>query len=338
VTDASPRGNRSMRAFRSALPILLLALAAVGTGCRREATPEPEPPVISGSRVDLFAYVEPNSPCQSRTMELLGDLESAAPERVCLTVIDISTPEGGQLLADAGLDTMAIAIDGMITVSWGEGDARRTVSFIHSAGFAWTYDDLRAAVHAAIDGQLRAADPAEAQGVRLLSVKARGQSIRAGGDGGEVGQLVIGERIVLEITAPDNQRSAAQRVSSAADALNRVLEKPFTPNQFRLEEADAAMAVMAGDERLIVATRQDAHTEQVSVEALAGRWRREMQEAVVEAALQRSREPGPAVVPAPAVPLPGETEEEAPGNVEEPVVRPDELLHDPLAPPAPLSR
>lgn len=327
-----------MCAVHRVAPILLLTLAAIGCGCEREASPYPEPPVISESRVDLFAYIEPNSPCQSGTVQLLHDLESAAPERVRLTVIDVSTPEGAQLQADAGLDAMAIAIDGMTTVSWGEADAQRTVSFIHPAGFAWTHDDLRAAVRAAIAGGLRRANPAEAQGVRLLSVKARGQSIRTGGNDGEVGQLVIGERIALEITARDAERTAAQRVSSAADALNRTLEKPFTPNQLRLEEAEDGMAVMAGEEQLIVATRQDAQAEGVSIEALAGQWRREMQEAVVAAALQRSPEPGPAVVPAPAVPLPGETEEEAPENAEEPAVRPDELMRDPLAPPAPLSR
>ena len=338
MTEASPRGPRSMRALYHLAPILLLALAAIGGGCRRETHPDPDPPVISESRVDLFAYIDANSPCQSGTMQLLRELESEAAERVRLTVIDISTPDGAQLQADAGLDTMAIAIDGMTAVSWGEGDAQRTVSFIHPAGFAWTHDDLRAAVRAAMEGKLRRANPAEAQGVRLLNVKARGQSIRTGSNGGEIGQLVIGERIVLEITAAHDERTAAQRVSSAADALNRMFAKPFTPNQLALEDAEGGIAVIAGEEQVIVATKQDARVEEISVEALAGQWRREMQEALVEAALQRSPQPAPAVVPAPAVPLPGGAQDEAPENAEEPAVRPDELLRDPLAPPAPLSR
>ena len=321
MTESSPSRPRATRALRHATLILMLCAAVAVFGCRPEPQKPRTPTVISSSHVSLLAYLDADSPCQQGTLRLLAEIESGRPERVGVTVVDINSPEGRRRWQEAGLDATAIAIDGNTTVAWGEGDARRIVSFVHPAGFAWTYNDLRAAVSAALSGQLSAADPAEAQGVRVLDVTVRGQSIRIGNEGGETGQLVIGEKIVLTTTASYGELGPGQRVSAAAETLNRVLEKPFTPNRLTLKATDDDVAVLAAGEQVIVATQADTGDEDISPEVLAERWRREVRQALILAALQRPETP-------PETELPP-----APKPPSEPETRPDEALRNPLAPP-----
>ncbi len=317
MTEASPRGLRSARALHRAAPLVVLALTALICGCPREQQPPPITPVISSSQVSLLAYLDTNLPCHQSMVRILRELEAERPESVRVTIVDIGTGEGQRLWQDAGLDAVAIAIDGNTTVTWGEGDARRTVSFIHPPGFTWTGDDLRAAVQATLCGDLRPADPAEAEGVRLVSVTVRGQSIRVGNEGAETGQLVMGEGIVLEITAPRGEHGPGQRVSAAAETLDRVLQKPFTPNQLTLQPADDGVALLATEEQVIVATQADTGDGEIMPQTLAKRWRSAMRQALIEAALARPATP-PAPEPAPTP--------DAPQS-------PDEALRNPLAPP-----
>lgn len=318
MTETSPRGLRSTRAVYRAAPLVVLTFVALISGCPREQQPPPTAQVISGSHVSLFAYLDAELPYQQDTRQLLRELEANAPERVRVRLIDIGTDEGRRLWQDAGLDAEAIAIDGNTTVSWGEGDSRRTVSFIHPPGFTWTANDLRDAVQAALRGELRSADPAEAEGVRIVTVTVRGQAIRVGNESAETGQLVMGDRTVLETTAPRGEQGPGQRVSAAAETLTRVLEKPFTPNQLTLEPAeDDGVALLAAGEQVIVATQADSGDEAITPRALAEGWRNAVREALVAAALQRPATP-PTPEPAPTP--------DAPQS-------PDDVLHDPLAPP-----
>jgi hypothetical protein len=268
--------------------MLILCLVA---GCRREA-PQSEPPRrIGGSHVEILAWLNADADCQQGTIELLRDLERARPGQVQVTITDIGSREGREQWRHSGYDAMAIEIDGNTTVTWGEGDDRRTVSFVHPAGFAWTHQDLRTAVDAALRGELHSANPAEAEGVRLMDVSVRGQSIRVSDEGGETGQLIIGDRIVLQVGASLEDITPGQRVSAAAEALNTVLQKPFTPNELTLKSADDHTALMAGESELLVATPADTADLDMSTEELANRWRYALREALIEAALQRPATP-----------------------------------------------
>ncbi len=315
MTEASPRGCRSTRVVHRATPIAVLILVILICGGKREPQQPITTPIINSSHVNVVAYLDVELPCQQSTVHLLRELEAENPERVRAGIIDIGAADGRRRWEEAGLDTTAIAIDGNTTVSWGEGDSRRTVSFLHPVGFSWTHDDLRAAISAALQVGLRAADAAESEGVRLVNVTVRGQSIRVGNEGAETGQLVIGERIVLELTAPRGDLSPGRRVSAAAETLTRVLQKPFTPNQLTLERVEDGVAVLAADEQVIVATQADTSDELAMPEHLGQRWRSEMREALVEAARQRPATP-PEPAPTPDVPQ-----------------SPDEALRNPLAPP-----
>lgn len=291
MTEASPRGPQVTRALHRAALIPLLVLAGIIAGCWRERPQAQTPAPIDGSLVHIVAYLDTGAACQQGTIDLLHRLEAEHPARLEVSIVDVNSPDGRRRWEESGLDAIAIMIDESTTVSWGEGDGRRTVSFLHPAGFAWTHEDLSAAVRAALAGRLRTADPAEAEGVRLMHVKVRGQSIRVGDEGAETGQLIIGERIVLEVSRPHGERVPGERVSRAAAALSRVLEKPFTPNRLMLRRVEDGVALTAGEEQLIVATTADAGDGPRAREELADRWRRSIREALIEAALQRSAAP-----------------------------------------------
>lgn len=308
MTKASGRGGRTARSLCRAAQIAAIVLLSLVAGCEREPQ-QPDPPsTIDTSRVQVVAYVNADSPCQAGTIELLRGLAGETPTRLHLTIVDVDTPEGRDRWEESGHDALAIEIGGSSTVTWGQGESRRTISFLHPAGFAWSHDDLRAAIAAALAGELRPADPAEAEGVRLMDVTVRGQSIRVEDEGAETGQLIIQDQIVLEVTAPREDLAPGQRVALAAATLSVVLEKSFTPNQLRTEQADGGTALVAGEAAVLVATETDVAGREISTGTLAEQWRRAVHEALIQVALQRSLAPEPTPEPeaepaAPADPL-----------------------------------
>lgn len=303
MNEAYARGASPARVLHRAAPIALFALLVAMTGCRHEAEQPQPPPILNDSNVRIVAWLEAESPCQQGTVEVLRDLEAKHPARVRVKIVDIGTPQGHERWEASGLNAMAIEIDGHTTVTWGEGDSRRTVSFMHPAGFTWTHEDLRAAVDAALAGELQPADPAEAEGVRLMDVRVRGQSIRVGDEGRETGQLIIQDQIVFEITQKQNDLGPGKRVSAAADALNRVLQEPFTPNRLRLKREEKGIALMAGEAQVLLVTEADTAGQEISPLQLAERWRRAVREALIDAALKR---PEPAELQPEPIPEPQE--------------------------------
>ncbi|MFW6155852.1 MAG: hypothetical protein ACOC7J_00920 [Armatimonadota bacterium] len=302
MKEASACGARLLRALRPAALIALAILALPMTGCRQQQQQAQPSTIIDGFHVHLLAWIDENASCQQKTIDLLRSLEETWPARLEVGIVDIGSAAGRERWEEAGFDAMAIQIDGNTTVSWGEGDSRRTVTFMHPAGFAWTHDDLRAAVQAALRGGLRAADPGEAEGVRLMDVQIRGQSVRVGDEGVETGQLIIREQIVLEVTEPHEQLSPGQRVTAAAGALAEVLQKSFTPNKLSLSREPYGVVVMAGMTPVLVATEADVAAEKITREQLAERWLRAIRQVLIDAALHRSAAPEPEPEPPQAPP------------------------------------
>ena len=299
MSDAHPRAHATTRAMRRVAFFALVLLIALIAGCERNVEEPPLAHPVDDSRVRIVAWLDEDSPCHAGTVEILSGLEQEAPNQLSLRVVDIGTPEGLERLAQRGFDDTAIEINDHVAVTWGEGDDRRTVCFMHPPGFTWTHDDLRAAIRAALDGTLLPADPVEAEGVRLMDVSTRGQSIRIGDEGEETGQLVIQDQIVLEITESHEDLLPGQRVSVAADALAEVLQKPFTPNRLRLTQEAGGVAVIACETPLLVATETDAAARDVSPEQLAEQWRLALRTALIDAALKRAA--APALKPEPVL-------------------------------------
>ena len=283
----SPRRPRLASVLHHVASFALILLIGLFAGCRQQAQHARAPRPIDGSHVEVVAWLDADSPCHQGTIEVLKELEEENPERLDVRIVDTGTPEGFEQRKERGYDAVAIEIDGYTTVEWGQGDDRRIVTFMHPAGFTWNHADLREATEAALAGELRPANPAEAEGVRLMDIAVRGQSIRVGDEGRETGQLVLQDQIVLEITQPRDDLLPGQRVAVAADALSEVLQNPFTPNQLRLGRLDDAVAVMADDRQLLVATKADAAGQETTPRRLAERWRLAVREALIDAAIQR---------------------------------------------------
>jgi len=277
---------------RPHLTVTVLAAVAVGMivgwGCPRRSRPPSPPPVLSTSGVTITAYLHGSLDCQQATIDLLHKLEAEHPGELRVEIIDIDQAEGERRWREAGLDSVAIFINGSATVTWGDDDHHRTVSFLHPPGFAWTHADLREAVAAALEHHLVPAEPAEAEAVRLVDITVRAQSVRVGTAGQETGQLVVDDQIVLEITEAAADLGPGQRVSAAAEALTEALQHPFTPNQLTTGPVEGGVAVLAGEREVVVATDKDARSLRVQPQELADRWRLAIRDAIITAALQRS--------------------------------------------------
>jgi hypothetical protein len=274
-------------------------LAAIAlTGCRPPPTAPAEPVSPLHDNLIITAFVDPDSRCHQFAVDAAREVQAARPARVVVQIEDISPGGRGRHRWQAeGLDCMALMIQGMTTVSWGRGEDRRTVSFLHPPGFSWVPEDLEAAVEAATNEALRAAEPEEAEGVRPLSAEIRSRSIRVGDREQETGQLLIDNEVVLEIGHKRGELAPGQRVAVASRELQEALTCPFTPNQMRVEPTEHGMALLAGERELLTATETDARAGNVRARALAERWRDAICEALVASALRsrpsRGREPAP---------------------------------------------
>lgn len=276
-------------AARKLLSLLSLVLVSVGLiaalgGCRPEEQEVPPPAIIDSDRIVVTAFITPDSPPEQVTVELLEGLAAEHPERLQVRNFDITDHgRGTAQWREAQLESVAIAINDNTTVSWGHGDERRTVSFLHPPGFAWNHDDLREALAAALRGELRPAAPEEAEGVRLVCANIRGQAIRVGDSGDETGQLILNDQPVISVTEPHADLAPGQRVTIAASALEEVLERPFTPSQLSTQETCDGVALLAGEQSLLVATQADAREEGTEPGALARTWLRDLRRALIAA-------------------------------------------------------
>lgn len=268
-----------------ALALCLPALLLLACGCRPLDRPPvpPDPPAVT-----VTAYLARSCPASQKTVLQLETLSAEYPGAVTVQIIDTDDAEGVRRREEAGLDCSALVINEATTLAWGDGEARRTVSFLYPPGLSWTAEDLRAAVEAGLAGDLTPAPPEEARAVRLIAARVRAQAVRMGPDGAETGQLVINDRIVLEVTEPAGDLDPGQRVALAADALATLLERPFSPDQLRVEAAEDGMVLSAGEERLLAITDADARAQELGVEQLANTWRRAVRDALVRAALRES--------------------------------------------------
>jgi len=285
----TPARDQAMpRPAAGALIAVVIAGLLAGAGCPLQSRTAPPPPPPRTSGATITAYLHANAACQQATVELLRELEAEHSGALHVEVIDIDDEEGARRWREAGFDSVAILINGSSTVTWGGDDQQRTVSFLHTPGFAWAHADLREAVEAALAQRIVPAEPAEAEAVRLVDVPLRAQSVRVGRAGAETGQLVMHDQIVLQVTQARADLAPGQRVSAAAAALTEVLQHPFTPNQLTTARVEGGIAVLAGEHALLVATDEDARAVGVQSRDLADRWRIAIRDAIITAALQRS--------------------------------------------------
>lgn len=267
------------------LPTLALCLSALllVCGCRpaERATAPPDAPAVT-----ITAYLARSCPASQKTILQLETLSAEYPGAVTVQIVDTDDAEGVRRREEAGLDCSAVVINGATTLAWGEDEARRTVSFLYPPGLSWTPEDLRAAVEAGLAGDLTPAAPEEARAVRLITATVRAQAVRVGDSGAEVGQLVINDQTVIEVTEPEEELGPGQRVALAADTLGVLLQRPFSPDQLRVEVAEDGMVLSAGERRLLTVTEADARAQDLSVEQVADNWRRALRDALVRAALK----------------------------------------------------
>ncbi len=287
MDERTSRRRALSRCVHLAAISAITALVSITGGCNRNAGQSAGlPPTPGGTTITVIAALNPDAECYQPTLDIIHTIEAASPERIQVRIIDTTAESGRQQLEELGLEAVpTIIIDGLTTVTW-VSDERRTVNFTHPPGFAWTNEDLNEALQAALDGTLRAAEPEEAEGVRTLDISIRGQSVRVDDGDGETGQLVIEDRVVLEVTRPRGDLAPGQRVTVAARGIQKALEEPFTPDDLVLQRVEDGIALFAGEEELLVATAADGEADDTSLETLATRWRSAVRYALIEAAIR----------------------------------------------------
>jgi hypothetical protein len=140
---------------------LLIALGAVVVlaGCKTQKAaeaPSGPPPV------NLRAYINVSSGCQTATVDYLHSLQQKYP-RLQLEIIDFG--DGGAGLdrwQQSGHKCMTLELGGQSVVKYPVNGKSKAVSFRMPAGFLWSHEDLGQAVAAAMGGQLQPATEDEA--------------------------------------------------------------------------------------------------------------------------------------------------------------------------------
>jgi len=262
--------NRPKTAWAVVVSLLLLAVLV---GCRGEPAKEGGGPAAPRP-VKILAYVNVSSGCQEPTIELLKSFKAEYPGRVDLGIVDFGDQgEGSKQWKGSGYDCMVIEVDGSPLVKFETGGRTKTVALRQPVGFWWTHDDLKAAVAAAIEGELQSGTEEEAiAGQPPRKIKTRIVTEQVKRDGKTFARVLINERSAMLIRASSGDQSPNERAEAAGQVLRKWLRQPVKPNEIDRKQVAGGWAVRVSGKVVAVATLTGAKAAGGTPDQLAKKW------------------------------------------------------------------
>jgi small-conductance mechanosensitive channel len=102
--------------------------------------------------------------------------------------------------------------------------------------------------------------------------------------------VLVNGRTLFVLHAGVGSFSPAERAQAVTQRVQTVLESPLARIETRVQKTDTGLLIMIGDKPIVSVTESDAQAEKVSVEVLAERWSKAIQQGVVQARNERVRE------------------------------------------------
>ncbi len=224
----------------------------------------------------VTAYVNVTSGCQKPTVNLLNRAKQKCAGVLEIEIVDFGdSAVGADRWKEAGLDCMAILFDQVHLVAWDQDDEVKVVDFVMPPGFNWTLEDLEVALDNFAGGNLRQPTDEEINKLQKLEpepVEAKAHPVKQD-NANEIGQLIIGETVVIEISEPANDLTPYQRAETAAKAIEQWTEKSYKPSELKIAKSGDDLQIVAGDLTIITITEQDATAAETSLNELAPKWR-----------------------------------------------------------------
>jgi hypothetical protein len=270
--------------------LIVVFFLLVVTGCPRsseQSVPTSAVPAASVQLPTITAYVNVSSGCQKPTVDALKEIATAFDGRLAIEIIDFGDDAAGtRRWKEAGLDCMRILFEDRHLVAWEQDGEIKVVDFSMPPGFNWTLADLDNAIAAFAEGRIREPTPEEKSKVQQLTptqIATSAQSTTTD-DGVEVGQLIIGGTLALEITRSLGDLTPLQRAAAAAKAVAKWTGKAYNPSDLSITKSSRGLQIVAGPITIITVTQDDADAAQTNVQALAAEWRNDIRSSVTSAA------------------------------------------------------
>lgn len=234
----------------------------------------------------LTAYIEMTSGCQKATIDAMEKAQSEYAGKIEFDVVDFGDGgAGAKRWQDSGIGCMALVFGDSYMGAWEQDGKLKVIDFRTPPGFNWTIEDFNQALAAFAAGTLREPTEEEAKNVQHLepvAVIAKGQAVKAD-DGSEIGQLLIGANVVVELTAPAAGMSASARAKAAAKALEDWTGKPYKPSELGMKKDNGNIVISAGELVILTVTKADADAAGKPLSKVAAGWHKGIRCAVVSA-------------------------------------------------------
>jgi hypothetical protein len=224
--------------------------------------------------VKIVAYINVSSGCQEPTIDLLKGFPGQYPGRLNLEIVDFGDEgKGNQRWKQSGYDCMMIEVDGSPLVKFETGGRTKTVALRQPVGFWWTHEDLKAAIAAAVAGNLQRGTEEEAiAGQPARKIKARVVTEEVKREGKMLARVLINERPAMLIRLSSGGESPGHRAETAAKVLRDWLKEPVKPNEIDRKQVTGGWAVRVRGKTVAVATAADAKAAGGAPDQLAKKW------------------------------------------------------------------
>jgi hypothetical protein len=209
--------------------------------------------------VKLTGYINVTSHCQDPLMDLLKELGQKHGGDLTMEIIDFGSPEGKKRWMGDGYRCLTLLLDGKTSAMVDRDGTAKEVNFQMPPGLQWQMEDLKQAVAervAALPGR-RANTPVTA---------------RKANAGHEVGEVLIGQTVVLRYHAASGGKGAYERAKLSAQRLKKLYLDRLTASEVQPGKRDGMWVVAARSETLGTATAPEAKLSKSSPEKLVGVW------------------------------------------------------------------
>jgi len=217
--------------------------------------------------VKLTGYINVSSHCQDPLLALLKELGKKYGDDLTMEIIDFGSAEGKKRWLGDGYRCLTLLLDGKPGAMIAREGTVKQVNFQMPPGLQWQMEDLKQAV---------------AERVAALPSKRAKAAVTARKDnaGHEVGEVLLGQTVVLRYHATSGGKGAYERAKSSAERLKKLYLDRLTASEVQPGKRDGMWVIVARGETLGTATEPEAKLSKSSPEKLVGVWARNLQKAL----------------------------------------------------------
>jgi len=245
------------------LPALVLA-ALAGRGFPADAAAKDSTGSLKRS-VKVTGYINVTSHCQDPLLKVLHDLDKKYGPKMTLKIIDFGSSAGRKRWLADGHRCLTILIDGKSEAMVERNGTVAQVSFRMPPGFQWEMEDLKQVI---------------AERVAALPENRLNRPVTARklGKARDVGEVLIGKKVILRYRAKSGGKTAVERAQVSAQRIRKLYLDSLTPSEMQSGKQGKLWVVTARGQILATATEPEARLGKTTPKKLAAIWAKNLKQ------------------------------------------------------------